>query len=257
MLAPSSVYLPATPLVMGVHNVSVYAQDNAGNSASANWSFTIAIPPLLSNVQATGISATTTTISWDTDKASDSLVMFGTTSGNYTYQKGSNQDVLSHIIQLAGLTPETIYYYVVRSTDPIGAFSESQEYRFTTLSAWEWQRTFGGGNDDMAYSVQQTADGGYIITGFTASFGAGGYDAYLVKTDASGNITWQKTFGGVGYDEGRSVQPTADGGYIIAGHTNSFGAGGYDFYLVKTNSSGNMTWSQTFGGVGEDIGYSV
>ncbi|MBI4283375.1 MAG: PD40 domain-containing protein [Chloroflexi bacterium] len=125
-------YLPATPLALGGHSVTVYTRDNAGNSASANWSFTIAIPPLLSNLQATGISATTATISWDTDKASDSLVMFGTTSGNYTYQKSDDQMLLSHTIRLAGLTPQTTYRYIVRSTDPIGAFSESQEQSFVT-----------------------------------------------------------------------------------------------------------------------------
>ncbi|MBM2825502.1 MAG: hypothetical protein HW402_1166, partial [Dehalococcoidales bacterium] len=120
-----------------------------------------------------------------------------------------------------------------------------------------WSKTFGGANADFGYSVNQTADGGYIIAGTTSSFGAGNYDVYLVKTDASGNLTWSQTFGGANYDVASSVRQTADGGYIIGGTTSSFGAGGYDVYLIKTNASGNLTWSQTFGGVNADAGASV
>ncbi len=121
----------------------------------------------------------------------------------------------------------------------------------------QWTKTFGGAGDDRGNSVQPTSDGGYIIAGSTVSLGAGGSDVYLVKTDASGNMTWQKTFGGTDYDTGNSVQATSDGGYIITGTTNSSGAGGNDAYLIKTDSSGNMTWSQTIGGVGNDWGSSV
>ena len=121
----------------------------------------------------------------------------------------------------------------------------------------EWYRTFGGKENDSAYSVQQTADGGYIIAGDTTSFGAGGRDAYLVKTDGEGNEEWSRAFGGVGWDYADSVQQTADGGYIIAGYTESFGAGGWDAYLVKTDGEGNEEWYQTFGGEEYDAVYSV
>ncbi|MEK7354195.1 MAG: Ig-like domain-containing protein, partial [Chloroflexota bacterium] len=127
-------YLPTIPLAETTHSVAVYAEDNAGNSASTNWSFTIAIPPLISNTRTTGVGSTTAIISWDTDKASDSLVMFGTSPGSYIYQKSDDRMVLSHIIQLAGLTPGATHYYKVRSTDPIGAFSESEQYSFATKS---------------------------------------------------------------------------------------------------------------------------
>jgi hypothetical protein len=120
-----------------------------------------------------------------------------------------------------------------------------------------WQKTYGGAYDDTAWSVQLTTDGGYIITGSTYSFGAGGSDIYLVKTDALGNQLWQKTFGGTGNDEGYSVQQTTDGGYIIVGVSTQKGSGGYKIYIIKTDSSGNLIWERIYGGTSEDAGDSV
>ena len=96
-----------------------------------------------------------------------------------------------------------------------------------------WSKTFGGDADEEGYSVQQTTDGGYIIAGSTSSFGVlgSGY-VYLIKTDSDGNELWSKIFGGDGYEEGSSVQQTTDGGYIIAGVTDSFNDDWGDFYLV-------------------------
>jgi hypothetical protein len=109
-----------------------------------------------------------------------------------------------------------------------------------------WEKTFGGTLLDMAYSVQQTADGGYIVAGVTNSYSAGENDFYLVKTDTEGNEQWSKTFGGSDNDSARSVQQTADGGYIVAGVINSYSVGSGDAYLIKTDAKGNEQWSQTF-----------
>jgi len=120
-----------------------------------------------------------------------------------------------------------------------------------------WEKTFGDNMREYGNSVQQTTDGGYVLVGVTESFGAGMFDVYLVKTDSNGNKQWEKTFGGSEDDEGVSVKQAADGGYIMAGYTESFGAGNGDVYLIKTDSEGNEIWSRIFGGIEHDTGRSV
>lgn len=120
-----------------------------------------------------------------------------------------------------------------------------------------WEKNLGGDLSDVGSSIQQTTDGGFIIVGHTRSFGIGGPNVYLVKTDSSGNMSWQKIFGGSDEDTGQSVRQTTDGGYIIAAATKSFGAGNNDAYLIKTESAGNLQWEKTFGGSGYDSGWSA
>ena len=130
-------------------------------------------------------------------------------------------------------------------------------YSKTNAQDTTWTKTFGGSSNDRGYSVQQTTDGGYVIGGYTSSYGNGSADVWLIKTDADGDTLWTQTYGGSSNDRGYSVQQTTDGGYIIAGYTESFGNGDDDVWLIKTDSNGDSLWTKTFGGSDGDYGYSV
>lgn len=107
---------------------------------------------------------------------------------------------------------------------------------------------FGSDGDDVGYSAKVTLDKQYIIAGMTSGWGNGNTDVMLAKMDTMGQVIWLKTYGGFSNDIGKSVVQLADGSYVIAGFTNSFGAGGYDAYLIKTDVNGNLIWQTTFGG---------
>lgn len=129
--------------------------------------------------------------------------------------------------------------------------------KFDSSGGLSWSTTWGGTVADRGHSVYQTPDGGYVITGETSSFGAGGVDAILVKYDSAGALQWDRTWGGAGTDNGRRVVPTSDGGYAVGGFTDSFGAGLNDLFLAKFDSTGALAWSKTWGGPSEDYGYSL
>lgn len=121
-----------------------------------------------------------------------------------------------------------------------------------------WTKTFGGVDPDFGVWVQQCTDSGYIVGGYTQSYGSWTGDLFLIKTDANGDTLWTKTYGGPGYESGGSVQQTTDGGYIITGSGDSLGSGGYDnIYLVKTDAAGDTLWTRAFGGTNDDIGQRV
>jgi hypothetical protein len=118
-------------------------------------------------------------------------------------------------------------------------------------------KTFGGSSLDWGWSVQKTTDGGLIIAGETVSYGSGDFDSWLIKTDANGNETWNKTFGGIFKDGSRTVRQTNDSGYILAGYADSYGHPGHDAWFIKTDSEGNEEWNTTVGGIASDGTFSV
>ena len=122
----------------------------------------------------------------------------------------------------------------------------------------EWRRTYGGKFDDEAEDIIQTDDGGFAIAGSSESYqGRAQYDFYLIKTDSEGKKQWDTGFGGNYNERCYSVIQTDDGGYMMAGSTITYGARGNDFWVVKLDSGGNMTWSEAYGGDGDDICRSV
>jgi len=149
-------------------------------------------------------------------------------------------------------------YIIAGSTGSYGAGSDDFWLVKTDAEGIEqWNRTFGGEYADIASSVRQTSDGGYIMAGRTESYGAGFDDFWLVKTDPEGTEQWNRTFGGDSIDSLYSFQQTIDGGYILCGDTRSFGTGSSDFWLVKTDNNGIELWNRTFGGANYDRAYSV
>jgi hypothetical protein len=124
----------------------------------------------------------------------------------------------------------------------------------------EWNKTYGSGRGrDRAFSVVETLDGGYALAGFTQQPDSDMHytDAWFVKTDASGNVEWNKTYGAEFHEIVRSLVATSDGGYALAGYTLSFGAGNFDFWLVKTDRFGVVEWNQTYGGSGYEMAYTL
>jgi len=148
-------------------------------------------------------------------------------------------------------------YIVAGWTESFGSREDVYILKLDSKGEVQWQKTFGGGDDDVTNSIQQTTDGGYIVAGWTKSFGSGGEDAYILKLDSKGEVQWQRTFGGGDSDVANSVQQTTDGGYIVAGWTKSFGSGGEDAYILKLDSNGDAEWQKTFDGKYDDEANSI
>ena len=121
----------------------------------------------------------------------------------------------------------------------------------------EWNRTYGGAEDESAKAVIKTSDGGFAMAGNRNPYEYSECDCWFVKTDSYGNMEWNQTYGGPDYDCANALIETSDGGYAIAGGTLSFGAGETDFWLVKTDAQGNMKWNQTYGGADAETSTSL
>ncbi|MFT3907912.1 MAG: T9SS type A sorting domain-containing protein [Ferruginibacter sp.] len=136
---------------------------------------------------------------------------------------------------------------------------------FAQAPSIEWQKCYGSSGNQTAYQIKQTSDGGYISCFYNTSSGVGYHDFWIVKLDATGAVTWEKFMGGSGDDFAHGIQQTADGGYIVVGSTNStdgdvtnnHGNGNYDYWVVKLNNAGDITWQKTYGGSGEDKAWYI
>jgi hypothetical protein len=176
-------------------------------------------------------------------------------SGNtvWTWTWGGGGDDEGRDIQQ---TADGGYIVVGRTTSMGSGGNDIVLIRLTGSGDSVWIKTIGGTGHDIGYSVQQTADGGFIIAGLS-TIGGRSEDVYLVKTDSMGDTIWTRTYGGTGYDVGLSIDRTTDGGYVVAGQVSSLNGTGKDVYLIRTNSSGDTLWTRTFGGNDFDVGNSV
>lgn len=205
---------------------------------------------------------------------SDYWVVKLNSSGAIDWQKsygGSAEDVAYSIKQ----TTDGGYIIVGNSKsndgDVTGNHGESDYWviKLSSTGDLTWQKSFGGAADDIAQSVQQTAEGGYVIAGHSKSNDGdvsgnhGESDYWIVKLTSTGDLTWQKSYGGTSFDLTEAIQQTTDGGYIVAGFTRSVDGdvsnnnGNYDYWVLKIDSSGTITWEKSFGGTSFDYGTAV
>jgi len=120
-----------------------------------------------------------------------------------------------------------------------------------------WDRRYGGDNWDSAHDVVQTPDGGYALAGMTQSYGAGLQDFWLVKTDASGDTLWTRSYGGPSNENAAALTATQDGGLLLVGRTMSFGLNGYDLWAIKTDAVGDTQWTRAYDYMGDEYGHGV
>lgn len=195
-------------------------------------------------------------------------------SGTLQWQKsfgGSSVDIPYDIHQTSDLGFIIAGYTISNDGDVTGndGFEDFWIVKLNSSGTLEWQKTFGGSMDERAFSIQQTTDGGYIAGGYTRSTNGdvtgnhGDYDYWIIKLNSSGTLQWQKTLGGTLNDQAKTVQQTADGGYIAAGFTASSNGdvtvqhGSEDLWMVKLNSSGVLQWQKSLGGTGVDEAYQI
>ncbi len=129
--------------------------------------------------------------------------------------------------------------------------------KFSPDGSLEWTRVFGWAGEEVARSIIQTSDGGFVVAGETTSLGAGSWDFIVLKLSRDGSFEWVKTYGGAYGDRAYSITQTSDGGFAVAGETESFGAYYSDFLVLKLSPDGSLEWARTFGEGGANCAYSI
>ncbi|WP_297477738.1 WD40 repeat domain-containing protein [Thermococcus sp.] len=129
--------------------------------------------------------------------------------------------------------------------------------RLSASGRIKWQKAYGGTGDDEAYAIALTPNGDIVVTGYTESFGAGDWDAWILRLNGKGGIVWQRTYDGRKSDEANSVVIASNGDIIVAGDTSSFSAGGSDFWVLRLNGNGKPEWSRSYGGKKDDYANAV
>jgi hypothetical protein len=176
--------------------------------------------------------------------------------GNYLWSQtfgGSQPDWGEAIIEVTGGG-----YAVIGVTESYGAgLWDMWLLRTDEDGNLLWNQTFGDSSYDGGCSLVEVSSGGFALTGWTRSYGAGNDDGWLIRTDHAGNELWSKTYGGPDYDDSYAVIEVSDGGFALTGYTSSSGNGRADVWLIRTDSHGDAIWTQSFGGSDSDAGYSL
>ncbi|MEO5906125.1 MAG: T9SS type A sorting domain-containing protein [Saprospiraceae bacterium] len=197
------------------------------------------------------------------------------TAGNIQWEKslGGSQDDRANAVRVAGDGGYFIGGQTFSSDGDVTELAGINDFwilKLDTSGSIEWQKTFGGSLFDEAMTIDATIDGGVIAAGYTYSFDGdvtenkGAQDVWLTKLDSTGQLQWQKSFGGSVDDIVFGIDQTTDGGFIAAGGTSSLNDGDitghhgkWDFWLLKLNDAGNLVWQQTYGGSNFDVAYSI
>ncbi len=263
----STSYTPGSNLSQTTHTLYVKEKDSNGNwSSVANYPIQIVMGTFIKLVGGTtseylysvvettdGGFVTCGFVESDGAGTKDGFLFKTDSYGNVVWDRtigGADNDYLKAVIEIDD------GYIVAGYTSSDGAGSaDGMLVKVNSSGVIVWDKTYGGSAGDYFHSVVETTDG-YIAAGYTLSDGAGGIDGFIVKVDNSGNIVWDKTYGGTGSDYLKRIVATT-GGFIVAGYTNGDGAGDYDGFLIKIDSTGNIIWDRTFGGTDWDAFESV
>ncbi len=162
--------------------------------------------------------------------------------------------------------------YTVSDDGDVGVnhgYDEFWVLKLDSLGSVQWKGTYGGSGHEIAFAIDQTTDGGFVVAGFTKSNDGdvsgnhGDYDAWVLKLGGTGSIQWQKCLGGSGWEEAWDIHQTKEGGYILVGRSGTpngdvtVNHGSLDYWVVKLSDTGTIEWQKSLGGSGLDIGYAV
>lgn len=182
------------------------------------------------------------------------------TGGNITWQRQYNPTAFGE--DLYQIKQTTDGGYIVVGSYPNGGVDDDVWLmKLNSDGTIAWQKRYGGGDADDGYAVIEASDGDFVVAAGTQSFGAGGTDMWIFKVDSNGDFTggtWQKTYGGTSTDQPYDIIEAADGDFVVAGFTGSYGPGSNNYWILKLNpGDGSIDWQKVYGGDNGDVAYSV
>jgi PKD repeat protein len=172
----------------------------------------------------------------------------------WTQAYGDGDDGRNELYEVIQLADNSLVFVGSKTTNDTGKH-DAWLIKANETGQIQWEKTLGDSEDDRAYDLVQTTDGGFVLGGYTSS-DAGDKDMWLVRTNPDGDIIWNQTYGGQHDESIRCLIQTSDGGFALIGYTHSSGEGGSDVWLVKTDPNGEVQWTQTYGGENDEKAYS-